>query len=275
MRAAIYARFSTDLQREESIDDQIRSCERLAKVQGFVLAGSFSDAGISGGTADRPGYQAMLTAARAGLFDIIIAEDVSRLWRQRSEYGVRSAELEDLGVHLATCVGDDTRRDGYGLVLAIKSAMAEHQRREISYRTRRGMEGLAARGESTGGRLYGFPSPRVAPERTAAEAATVRRVFAERAAGMGVREILDGLERDGNPAPRGPRWSLIAVKRLLANPRYAGRATWGSTVRRVGAQTGRRLAPVMRPEGPLVSRACEGLVDPLIWGACNPGRAVA
>src|SRR5882762_11785229 len=125
MRAALYARFSTEQQRGESIDDQFRQCERTALAQGFDVVARFSDASISGGTAERPGYQALLSAARRGDFSVIVAEDISRLWRSRAEYGPRSAELEDLGVHLVTAVGDDTRRDGYGLMISIKAAMAD------------------------------------------------------------------------------------------------------------------------------------------------------
>ena len=267
MRAAIYARYSMENQREQSIDDQIRVCERLAMQQGFDIVARFSDAGISGGKTDRPGYQNLLAAAREGAYNVIVAEDISRLWRARSEYGQRSAELEDLNVHLVTCVGDDTRRDGYGLVLGIKSAIAEHQRREISYRTVRGMEGLARAGKSTGGRCFGYGSP--------AEADTVRRVFRERAAGLELRQILAGLRRDGVNAPRGPRWSTNAVKRILANPRYAGRAIWGATSRRTRASDGRPGRPVMRPGGPLVIRQIDAIVDSALWAACNPGAVVA
>ena len=146
MRCALYARFSTELQNQESISDQFRQCERVAKIQGLEVVSRFEDRGISGGTSERPGYQALLTAARASAFEVIVCEDISRVWRNRSEYGQRSAELEDLGVHLLTCVGDDTRREGWGLVLGIKQAIAEAARREITYRTRRGMEGLASGG---------------------------------------------------------------------------------------------------------------------------------
>ena len=54
----------------------------------------------------------MLTAAREGVFDVIVVEDISRLTRNRAEFGPRSAELEDLKVNMVTAVGDDTRRDG-------------------------------------------------------------------------------------------------------------------------------------------------------------------
>lgn len=266
MRAALYARFSTDKQREESIDDQLRACERVAQAAGFTVVSRFYDEAISAGTAERPGYQSLLQHARALEFDVIVAEDISRLWRSRAEFGPRSAELEDLNVHLVTCVGDDTRRDGYGLVLGIKSAIAEHQRREIAYRTRRGLEGKARRGEATGGRCYGYGSP--------AEADTVRRLFRERAEGLELRAMVAKLTRAGTPAPRGPRWSRNTLKRLLSNPRYAGRLSWGATVATGGARDSRHKRHVARPEGPLVTREIPALVDPLVWGACNPGRSL-
>ena len=59
MRAAIYARFSTEKQRDASIEDQVRECERVAAADKLDVVARFSDAAISGGTADRPGYQAM------------------------------------------------------------------------------------------------------------------------------------------------------------------------------------------------------------------------
>ncbi len=81
MKAAIYARYSPDKQSEASIDDQLRVCERLAERHGFTVTAKFSDAALRGGTTRRPGYQRMLLAARAHDFDVIVAEDTSRLWR--------------------------------------------------------------------------------------------------------------------------------------------------------------------------------------------------
>ena len=208
----------------------------------------------------------MLAGARAGAFDVIVAEDISRLWRNRAEFGQRSAELEDLNVHLITCVGDDTRRDGYGLILGIKSAIAEHQRREIAYRTRRGMEGLARAGKPTGGRCFGYGP---------GEAEVVRRIFAMAAGGARPGAIALALNREGVPGPRGPRWSLNAAKRVLGNARYAGRLAWGLTVSQGGARDSRRKRHVARPEGALVTREIPALVEVALWRACNPGAVVA
>ena len=102
MKAAIYARFSTDRQRDASIDDQFRECARVAKAAGLEIVGRFEDKGISAGTATRPGYQALLAGARQREFEVIVTEDISRLWRNRAEFGPRSAELEDLGINCLT-----------------------------------------------------------------------------------------------------------------------------------------------------------------------------
>lgn len=261
MKAALYARFSSDLQRESSVGDQFRECERAAKAAGLEVVARFFDAAISGGTADRPGYQSLLAGARSHHYDVIVAEDLSRLWRSRAEFGPRSAELEDLGLHLVTCVGDDTRRDGWGLVLGIKSAIAEHQRRETSYRTRRALEGLAIAGKPTGGRYYNDP-------------VIVKRIFKEAAKGVSPWVIARDLNRDQVPGPRGPRWDGNTVKRIIRSRRYLGIVTWGATVSQGGARDSRRTRHLERPGGPLVTREDPSarIVSDALWEAAN-GRA--
>jgi site-specific DNA recombinase len=248
MRAALYARYSTDLQREESVEDQFRECARVASAAGLTIVTQYEDKGISGGTSQRPGYQAMLTAARAHEFDIIITEDVSRLWRNRAEYGPRSAELEDLGIHLLTCVGDDTRRDGWGMMIGLKQLMAEQYRREISYRTRRGLEGLARAGKSTGSRCYGYkPSTW---EIDPVEAAVVRRIIGSKASQA---DVAAQLNYEGIPAPRGGKWRQSTIGAIRANPRYSGAVIWGQHSYPKLASDSARRRRIRLPE-PLVSR---------------------
>lgn len=237
MRAAVYARFSTELQRHESIDDQFRVCERAAAATGLTIVARYNDRGISGGTTAREGYQSLLADARSGFFDVIIAEDVSRLWRSRGEYGARSAELEDLGVHLITCTGDDTRRDGWGLMLGIKSAVAEHQRREISYRTKRGMEGKALAKESTGGKCYGYVKSMSQVEPL--EASRIRDIFLL-GLSLSPQKIAATLNQRGWEPPRGRSWGRTSIMLLLRNRRYLGAVIYGQTEGRPSAVDSRR-----------------------------------
>ena len=246
MRAALYGRFSTEHQRPESIADQFRVAERLATDHGFHVVARFSDAAISGGTVRRPGYQQLLAAARAGEFDAIVVEDVSRLWRNSAEQQQRLAELHDLGI----CVVGrdlDTRAEGSHFVGAIFGATNEHYRREIGRKTYRGQEGNAIARKPTGGKCYGYIAARDGItgqiEINENQAAVVRRIFAWYAEGMSPRAIAAKLNEEGVPSPgstwnrksrRTSGWLASAIhgdqKRgvgILNNVRYTGRVVWG------------------------------------------------
>jgi site-specific DNA recombinase len=253
MRAALYARYSTDKQRDASIDDQFRECERVARTAGFQVVARFEDKGMSGGTADRPGYQALLSAARRKEFSVIVAEDISRLWRNRAEFGPRSAEFEDLGVECVTAVGDDTRRDGWGLVIQIKQAVAEHARREASYRTRRGLEGKALKGETAGGRAYGY--------RPASQSETGHVTIIEAEAAV-VRRIFEWRRTDtGEHAKRRGKWVGSAIHGdptrgygILNNERYLGRLNWGRLQWKRGAANSKKRTAIVADSALLVTR---------------------
>ena len=143
MRTALYARFSTANQPGESIEDQFRVCERIARSDGFTIIERYSDAAISGGTAARPGYQRMLAGARRREFDAIIAEDLKRLWREQAEQWRAIKELQDLGVHIITASGVDSRQANFEIIASVMGAAGELERKEAAYRTRRGLEGRA------------------------------------------------------------------------------------------------------------------------------------
>ena len=74
MRAAIYARYSSDLQSAASITDQVRLCRRLAEERGWTVVEVFADEAVSGATHLRAGFQSMQQAAMAGAFDVLVSE---------------------------------------------------------------------------------------------------------------------------------------------------------------------------------------------------------
>jgi len=81
MRAAIYARYSTELQRDASIEDQVRNCKDRIEKEGWTLAATYTDHAISGSVRLRPVYQKLLEDAREGHLDAIVAEALDRLSR--------------------------------------------------------------------------------------------------------------------------------------------------------------------------------------------------
>ena len=85
MRAAIYPRYSTDLQSAASIEDQVRLCEERASREGWVIVRRDADRGISGASMLRPGLQEMLRGAALGEFDVLLAEALDRLSRDQED----------------------------------------------------------------------------------------------------------------------------------------------------------------------------------------------
>jgi DNA invertase Pin-like site-specific DNA recombinase len=87
MRAVVYARYSTDLQREASIEDQVRSCRARIEGEGWQLVATYSDHAVSGSIRLRPGYQKLLGDARARAFDVVVTEALDRLGRRAANSG--------------------------------------------------------------------------------------------------------------------------------------------------------------------------------------------
>jgi DNA invertase Pin-like site-specific DNA recombinase len=101
-RVALYARYSSDLQREASIEDQVRTCRMASEARGWQVAQVYSDHAISGASTLRPGYQKLLEDARAGAFDVVVAEGLDRLSRDLADVAQLYKHLSYWGIALVT-----------------------------------------------------------------------------------------------------------------------------------------------------------------------------
>lgn len=100
-KAAIYARFSTDLQKDTSIDDQITVCRRYAERNGYEIVGTYSDAAKSGAsTIGRDGLQDLMADAKAGGFVAVLTESLDRISRDQEDLAHIWKRLSFLGVDL-------------------------------------------------------------------------------------------------------------------------------------------------------------------------------
>lgn len=84
-RAVIYARYSTENQREALIEDQIRVCKDRVAHEGWEVVNTYRDSALSGASTHHPAYQALLEGARNGAFDIVVAEALDRLSRDQED----------------------------------------------------------------------------------------------------------------------------------------------------------------------------------------------
>src|SRR4051812_23118795 len=187
-RAVIYGRYSSDLQRDASIEDQIRLCRGHIERQAWQYLHAYTDRASSGASALRPAYQALLEDARRGKFDIVMAEALDRLSRDQEDVAGLLKRLRFAGVRLFTLAKGEIGE----LHVGLKGTMNALFLRDLAAKTRRGLEGRVRAGRSGGGLCFGYDIAREYDSRgepihggraiNPAEAAIVRRVFAEFAA---------------------------------------------------------------------------------------------
>ena len=277
MRVAAYARYSTDYQREASLEDQLRNCRTYAERQGWPAPTVYKDAAITGARRDRPGYQALL--ADAHRFDVILVDDLSRLSRDSVESQQAVRRLTFAGVRLVgVSDGVDTGRKSHKADVGLRGLMSELYLDDLADKTHRGLTGRALAGASAGGLPYGYRVAEVGARAIDPDQADiVRRIFAEYAAGISPRDIAAGLNRDRVPSPRGSTWALTAirgdVKRgvgILANPIYVGRQIWNRSRWVKHPDTGRRIRQE-RPESEwIITDTPElAIVTPEMWAAAQ------
>src|SRR5262245_5765497 len=137
MRAVIYARYSSDLQRDASIADQIRLCRERLESEGWQLVASYTDAAMSGAHHLRPGYQKLLEDARNGAFDIVVAEALDRLSRDQEHVAALYKRLRFCDVMLWTLAEGEIT----ALHVGLKGTMNSIFLKDLADKTRRGLRG--------------------------------------------------------------------------------------------------------------------------------------
>ena len=140
MRVIIYARYSSDKQRETSLEDQIRNCERYAKKQEWSIVERLRDQALSGAKHDRPQYQRLIELAKAKAFDILLIDDLSRLSRDQIEIEKLRRTFEYLGIRLiGVSDGIDTATKGHRLQTGVRGLIDEMYLEDLRAKTHRGL----------------------------------------------------------------------------------------------------------------------------------------
>lgn len=256
MRAAAYVRYSSDAQREASLEDQLRNIRKWCARHDIADPAVYSDAAISGARDDRPGYRSLLSEVTSGHFDLLLVDDLSRLSRDSTETGRVIKRLKFAGVRLVgVSDGVDTSRKGHKIDVGLRGLMSELYLDDLAEKTHRGLTGRALAGASAGGLPYGFRVPGTGQrEVDEAQAAVVRRIYDLAGAGHSARAIAAKLNAEGVPSARGGDWCMTAIygdhRRgigILANPIYLGRQIWNRSRWEKHPETGRRIR-AERPE---------------------------
>ena len=255
MKAAIYARYSSDNQSEASIEDQVRLCRRRIEAEGWTLTRTYSDSAVSGATTLRPGYQSLLADARTGGFDVVVAEALDRLSRDQENIAGLYKQLSFAGVQMITLTEGEISE----LHIGLKGTMNALFLKDLAQKTHRGLEGRVRQGLSGGGNAFGYDVVKkvdaagepIRGERriNEDEATVVRRIFELFAQGHSPRAIARALNADGMPGPKGRPWQDTtirghAIRRtgVLRNDLYRGQLVWNKQHYLKDPKTGKRLA---------------------------------
>ena len=214
MRVAIYARFSSDLQDARSITDQLALAREHAARQSWFVVQEFTDAAISGASmANRPGLQGLMRAAEARSFDAVLTQKFG-LPEPRSRRQCRTSPAALLlGVRIVTLADGDVNK----MLVAVKGLLGSMFLDDLAQKTKRGQVGRGVKaGRIPGGRCYGYDVVRDGKEggqRTIneAEAGVVRRIYGEYVEGRSPLKIVQALNAERVPGPRGGHWNVSAL----------------------------------------------------------------
>lgn len=222
-RAARYLRQSPTQNPEEGIDRQDARTLGLVQMRGWIDAGTYTDPDVSASKDRGPGtdWHRMLEDAKAGKIDVVVGVDLDRVLRTTRDLNT----LIDHGLAVVTVDGeiDLTTADGEFRATML-AGIARFEVRRKGERQRRAQQQRAEAGRPAKGvRLTGYT---VGGEAIEAEAAVVRRMFDQFAAGDTLLGIARRLEADGISTRRGAPWSSSSVSTILRNARYAGRSVY-------------------------------------------------
>ena len=222
MKAAGYLRVSTDAQAGEDrfgLESQTQAIQKFAEDQGYDLTSWYTDAGVSGGTLERPELQRLLVDSRAARFEVVLVAKMDRVARDLMaqlwlEKELLRADVEIISVAEPFRGQDATNR----LFRQIIGAFAEFEKSRITDRMSSGRKVKASRGGYAGGGVpLGYKSKRGSGrvELDPEKANVVRTVFDLNASGLNLQHVVDELNRRGMLTAQGCLFHRTQVRRIL------------------------------------------------------------
>ncbi len=284
-RVACYARYSSEMQNQSSIEQQLMLCNEKAMSEGWDIYNCYTDAAISGSSMMlRHGIQNLLQDALAGKFDIVVAEALDRLARDLNDISGFYKQLKFAGVRIVTLSEGEIDTMHIGL----KGTMNELFLIDLANKTRRGLRGKVENGKSGGGIGYGYRVVKQFDAQGEAikgdreinqeQAQIVCRIFQEYGLeNKSPKAIAAQLNQEGILSPSGKQWSQSSINGnthrgtgILNNTLYCGTLTWNRQSFRKDPNTGRRVSR-LNPESDWISKDVPELriVPQELWDAAK------
>jgi len=226
IRAAVYARISSDDGTALGVTRQVEDCRKLAAELGWQVVDEYVDNDVSAYSGKkRPAYERMLSDLTDGLVDAVLAYHADRLTRRPIELEHFVETVSAAGVRHVRFVSGGEMDPGNGdglLVLRMLGAVAANESASKSRRVRRKLDEVAAAGRPHGGsvRPFGFEDDKVTVR--PAEAEVIRELATRYVAGESLRSLCSWLDDEGVRTVKGGLWRSPTLRGLLSSGRIAG-----------------------------------------------------
>ena len=235
MNAVIYARFSSDRQREASIEGQIRECTEYAKRNDITVVGSYIDRALSASkdTEKRLDFLKMINDSGKGLFDTVLVWKLDRFARDRYDSAHYKHILKKNGVKVVSATEGITSGPEGIILEAMLEGMAEYYSAELSEKIRRGQKENALKGMNNGSTAplgYVLNGSTKKLDIEPAEAPVVLEIFKRYAEGEDLKKLRDSLNARGLTTKKGFPFTYTTLAAMLKNRKYIGEYKYGDIV---------------------------------------------
>lgn len=224
MNAVIYARYSSDNQREESIDGQLRECGAFAEKNGMTVIGNYIDRALSAKTDNRPDFQRMIKDSAKKQFEVIIVWKLDRFARDRYDSAHYKRILKQNSVKVISAT-EPIAEGSTGIILeSLLEGFSEYYSVELAEKVIRGQPENALKCKFNGGTIpYGFL---ISPEKqfkiNPAQAPFVIELFKRYDSGDSITELVDDFKTRGIKNQKGTFFTINTIGNVLRNRRYIG-----------------------------------------------------
>ena len=228
-----YARFSSDNQRTEIIDAQLRAIRKYCEDHGYCLLRDYVDEAKSATTDNRPSFQKMIRDAEKGELKKIIVHKLDRFSRNRKDSIVYKAMLRDLGVEVVSVMEPLSASPESVILESVLEGMSEYYSLNLSREVKKGQKENALQCKTIGGRPpLGYDVDRATLKYVIneAEAPIVRYIFSSVLRGVGYKELLRDLYDKGYKTKTGKEFSKTMLLSILQNEKYKGVYTYNMDV---------------------------------------------
>ena len=282
IKAVAYCRYSSDRQREESIEAQLRCIHEYAKSNDMVISREYIDRAISGTFDEREAFRTMIRDSDRNLFDVVLTHKVDRFARNRYDSAIYKRKLRENGVKVIYVAQPISDGPEGAMMEAMLEGMAEYYSKNLAQEVMKGLKENAYECKFCGGiPPLGYDidasTKKYIINRT--EAAIVTLIFTLYLQGHGYGDIIKELNNKGCVTKIGHKFGKNSIYEILRNEKYTGTYMFNKAAKKINGKFNRHIeknkTDIIRIEGGMpeiipceIWRSVQDIMDSRI----RPGR---